>query len=139
MPAPGETHATILVVDDNVILAQGFARALTLAGYKVVVAHSADVALREAQTHHPDAIILDFQMPFVNGVGFLYRMRALESLQHTPVLVITGASLSEEVRDSLRELSADVRFKPIGIADLVAATRSLTPGVALVKQPTASS
>jgi two-component system alkaline phosphatase synthesis response regulator PhoP len=99
--------------------------ALQNAGYDVHVAHSADVALSEALAHHPDAIILDFQMPFVNGVGFLYRLRANQTLARTPVLVVTGQSLSEEVRAELRELHAQIRLKPIGSAELVAATASL--------------
>lgn len=119
--------ATILVIDDNVDLADVFARALTRAGYEVLVAHSAEVALREAQNHHPDAIILDFQMPLVNGVGFLYRLREHDAMHHTPVLVVTGASLNNEVRMALHDLDARVRFKPIGIAELVAETRSLLP------------
>lgn len=113
------------MIDDNVALADGFARVLTLAGYEVVVAHSADVALREAQNHQPDAIILDFQMPFVNGVGFLYRLREHDALHSTPVLVVTGASLDDEARMALHDLDAKIRFKPIGGADLVAETRSL--------------
>jgi DNA-binding response OmpR family regulator len=53
--------ATILVIDDHVALAQGFAQALTGAGCRALVAHTTDVALREAQLHQPEAIILDFQ------------------------------------------------------------------------------
>ena len=98
------------------------------AGFEVHVAHNADVALNEARNHHPDGIILDFQMPFVNGVGFLYRLRAQEALSRTPVLVITGQSLNDEVRSELRELNANLLLKPIDIVDLVAGTRSLLEG-----------
>jgi len=124
MSSPNDA-ATILVIDDHVALAQGFAQALTGAGYKALVAHTADIALREAQLHQPEAIILDFQMPFINGAGFLYRLRANEDLRRTPVLVITGQTLTDEVRAELRELGAQVRTKPLGLADLLTETRAL--------------
>ncbi len=119
------TPATILVIDDHIALAQGFARALTLAGFSVVVAYDATSALDQAHRHHPDGIILDFKMPFVNGSGFLYRLRASEALRHTPVLVVTGQSLTPEVGKELSELDASVLMKPISVTDLVARTRSL--------------
>jgi DNA-binding response OmpR family regulator len=117
--------ARILVIDDHVALAEGFARALRLAGFDVQVAHGAETALQQAQAQQPDAIILDFQMPFVNGAGFLYRLRADSLLRRTPVLVVTGQTLTAEIRDELRELDASVRAKPLGLTDLVAAARSL--------------
>jgi DNA-binding response OmpR family regulator len=115
----------ILVIDDHVALAEGFARALRLAGFDVQVAHGAEAALQLAQAQQPDAIILDFQMPYVNGAGFLYRLRAHRVLRRTPVLVVTGQTLTAEIRDELRELDASVRSKPLGLTDLVAAARSL--------------
>jgi DNA-binding response OmpR family regulator len=120
--------ATILVVDDHVALADAFGRALTLAGYQVSVAHSADLALREAEARPPSAIILDFQMPFINGAGFLYRLRSNPALQHTPVLIVTGQTLPDDVLLELRALDADVRVKPIGIAELVSLATSLVQG-----------
>ena len=117
--------ATILVVDDHVALAQGFAQAPTGAGYRVLVAYTADIALRAAQLHRPDAIILDFQMPLINGVGLLYRLRADDGLRGTPVLVITGQTLTDEVRAELRELDARVRVKPVGLTDLLTETTAL--------------
>ena len=117
--------ARILVIDDHVALAEGFARALRLAGFDVQVAHGAEAALQQAQAQQPDAIILDFQMPYVNGAGFLYRLRADNLLRRTPVLVVTGQTLTAEIREQLRELDAAVRSKPLGLSDLVAEARSL--------------
>ena len=116
---------TILVIDDHVALAQGFAQVLTAAGYTSLVAFEAEVAFREARLHRPDAIILDFQMPMVNGVGFLYRLRAEEGLSRTPVLVITGHELTEEVQSELRQLGASIRLKPVAMSDLLSETAAL--------------
>ena len=117
------TH--VLIIDDNVNLARGFATALGCAGFNVSVAHTADEGLRLAAEGRPQAILLDFRMPFVNGVGFLYRLRKLPALRETPVMVITGASVDEETRKDLRNLHAGLRFKPLGLKDLVELTQTL--------------
>ena len=110
---------TVLIIDDNVNLARGFAVGLANAGYVVEVAHSAHDGLALAASAHPQLIILDFQMPFVNGVGFLYRLRELPTLHGTAVMVITGVCVTDEVLDEFRELHAELRFKPIGLAALL--------------------
>lgn len=115
----------ILIIDDNVSLARGFAIALGHQGYDVVVAHTADDGLNLAAEHQPDAILVDFRMPFVNGVGFLYRLRRLQPLRDVPVMVITGASVTEETRKDLQDLHAALRFKPLTLQDLLEGTRAL--------------
>jgi DNA-binding response OmpR family regulator len=117
---------TVLIVDDDVVLARAFVRALVGEGYKASAVHSADEALRVLQAGPPDAIILDFRMPLINGVGFLYRLRSHATYQNIPVMVVTGESfLSDEVKAELKELGADLRVKPLGLADFVSATRAL--------------
>jgi len=115
MPSP-----TILVVDDNVNLARGFAMVLTGVGYTAHMAHTAEDGLSMALAHRPDAIILDFDMPFVNGVGLLYRLRALPAIAHTPVLIVTGAAVTDEMFADLTDLGATIRFKPLGVSALLA-------------------
>jgi two-component system chemotaxis response regulator CheY len=118
--------ASILIVDDDVVLARAFSLALQGAGYRPRPAHSAEEALRQLASAPPDAIILDFRMPLINGVGFLYRLRSQPQYEHTPVLVVTGETwLTEEVREELRGLGAEVRLKPIGLDDLLEWTREL--------------
>lgn len=116
---------TILIIDDNVVLARAFARVLAGAGYRVHTWHSAEDGLRQAKTEHPDGIILDLQMPFVNGVGFLYRLRADPALRDTPVMVVTGMPVSEQRAEELAELGAVVRLKPLGLETLIAETQAL--------------
>jgi DNA-binding response OmpR family regulator len=115
----------VLIIDDNINLARGFALALGRAGYDVSVAHTAEDGLRLAAERPPDAILLDFRMPFVNGVGFLYRLRELPGLRDVPVMVITGASVDDETLADLHDLHASLRFKPVALTELVEDTRSL--------------
>ena len=126
---------TILIVDDNINLALGFAKALTNAGYTAHAAHTAEDGLRLARVEHPDGIILDMGMPFINGLGFLYRLRALPAHDQTPVMVVTGASLNEETRAELNELRAVIKFKPLGLEQLLAETRTMLAADSDVRQP----
>ena len=120
-----KSDARVLIIDDNVNLARGFAMALGRAGYDVCLAHTADDGLKLAGEHPPDAILLDFRMPFVNGVGFLYRLRELPGLHEVPVMVITGETVNQETLADLHDLNASLRFKPLPLSQLLEETRAL--------------
>ena len=85
---------TVLVIDDQATITRAFALALESAGYVAHTAHTAEDGLRLAESELPAAIILDMRMPFINGTGFLYRLRALPQHQDTPVMLVTGAPVS---------------------------------------------
>jgi DNA-binding response OmpR family regulator len=89
------------------------------------MAHTAEDGLRLAQSEQPSAIILDLRMPFINGTGFLYRLREYPQHSDTPVMVVTGESVNEEMRTDLAELRAVLRFKPLGMAQLLAEVGAL--------------
>jgi len=123
-PAAAVRSGRLLIVDDDDATTETFARILTLEGYEVRTAASAESGLREIESGYPDAVILDLRMPFINGLGLLYRLR--ESHRLTPVVVVTGDQcLDDSVIDELRGLGADVRFKPLWLEDLVDVARSL--------------
>jgi two-component system, OmpR family, phosphate regulon response regulator PhoB len=116
---------TVLVVDDDVSLARLVGLALVRAGYVVHIAHTAEDGLRLAQSEHPAAIIVDLRMPFINGTGFLYRLRASPQHRDTPVLVVTGESASDEMRADMAALRAVLRFKPLGMSELITEVSAL--------------
>jgi len=116
----------LLIVDDDLSTTQTFAQILTLEGYDVRTAATAESGLHEIETAQPDAIILDLRMPFINGLGLLYRLRAGEPHRRTPVVIVTGDQcLDDAVIRELHDLGAEVRFKPLWLEDLVDVARSL--------------
>ena len=118
----------LLIVDDDGATTQTFARILTLEGYDVRTATTAEVALCENDSWRPDAIILDLWMPFINGLGFLYRLRGREDRRDTPVVMVTGDQcLEDTIIDEIHELGAEVYFKPLWLEDLVTVVRKLVP------------
>ena len=122
----GRTTSKILIVDDDDGVTQTFARMLRLEGYQVRTAVSAERGLIEVEQSHPDAIILDLRMPLVDGLGFLRRLRARDDHRDTPVAIVTGDYfLDDAVSTELRELGAELRFKPLWLEDLVGLARNL--------------
>ena len=128
MPAvtndPG--HSTILIVDDDEGVTQTFARMLKLEGFQVRTAINAESGLKVANESQPNAIILDLRMPLVDGLGFLSRLRAQIDQRATPVAIVTGDYFLEDaVANELRELGAELRFKPLWLEDLVGLAHNL--------------
>jgi CheY-like chemotaxis protein len=123
--APAKQAPTILVVDDDRTVTETFAAALERGGFNVRTATSAEAGLVEASTHHADAIILDLRMPLINGLGFLYRLRAWDEHRHTPVAIVTGAVVDDATVAELTDLGAELRFKPLWVDDVVQLARQL--------------
>jgi two-component system, OmpR family, response regulator PrrA len=119
-------NSTILIVDDDEGVTQTFARMLKLEGFHVCTAMNAETGLRVATESQPNAIILDLRMPLIDGLGFLRRLRAQVNQRLTPVAIVTGDYfLDDAVADELRELGAELRFKPLWLEDLVGLARNL--------------
>jgi two-component system, OmpR family, response regulator PrrA len=130
VPVPSLTvepaTATILIVDDDEGVTQTFARMLRLEGFEVCTAVNPEVGLRVAHEAHPNAIILDLRMPLLDGVGFLRRLRAFKEHRDTPVAIVTGDYLLDDaVSNEVRELRAELRYKPLWLEDLVGLARDL--------------
>ena len=119
-------NSTILIVDDDEGVTQTFARMLKLEGFQVRTAINAESGLKVANESQPNAIILDLRMPLVDGLGFLRRLRSQSDQRSTPVAIVTGDYfLDDSVADELRELGAELRFKPLWLEDLVGLAHNL--------------
>lgn len=116
----------VLIVDDDGATTDTFARVLVLEGYEVRTARDAETGLRQNDSWQPDAIVLDLRMPFINGVGFLYRLRARREHSTTPVVIVTGDQCLEGATIAeIESLGAEVHYKPLWLEDLVALVRRL--------------
>lgn len=126
MAAAAAAAARILIVDDDETVLHTFSKALTLEGFDVRVAQSPLTGLQELEESRPDAILLDLRMPFVNGIGFLYRLRANAAYRDIPVAIITGDScIADSAMQEMHDLDAELVFKPIWIDEVVSVTRGL--------------
>jgi DNA-binding response OmpR family regulator len=116
----------VLIVDDDPGVVATFARMLRLEGYDVHTALDAETALREMNTFHPDAVLLDLRLPSMDGVTFLRKLRAQEGQRHTPVAVVTADHFVDDAtRHELKDLESDLYLKPLWLDDLIAITARL--------------
>ncbi len=104
--------ATILVVDDERNILTSVSRALDLEGYDVEVAGSAEIALEKIERQAFDAILLDVQLPGIDGLQLLDRLR--EQSPALPVIMMSGHGTIELAMEAVRRGADDFIEKPIG-------------------------
>lgn len=95
----------VLVVDDNSILLRT-AKEMLDEQYQVSIAVSAEQAFKSISRNMPDIILLDYEMPFVNGIEVLKQLRNNENTKNIPVIFFTGSS-DREVVEKLVGLKPD--------------------------------
>ena len=113
--------ATVLVVDDERNILTSVSRALGLEGYDVEVAGSAEVALRKLGKQSFDAILLDVQLPGIDGLAMLDELGKLEIA--APVIMMSGHATIEVAMEATRRGADDFIEKPIGHDRLVLALK----------------
>jgi CheY-like chemotaxis protein len=117
--------ATVLVVDDDEGVRELVQRFLTNAGYKVAAAEDAIVAGHLIVGSAPDLIVLDVNMPYMDGFEFAAAMKADASLPFIPIIFLTAR---EEGYDRAMELGAVGYInKPVDAHALVSMVRQHLP------------
>jgi DNA-binding response OmpR family regulator len=94
---PLPTGATVLVVDDDGHLRELLRIELEAAGYAVRIAANGALGVEEAQRARPDVIVLDANMPVLDGFGALAKLRAQRRTRDIPVLMLTTRSHQGDV------------------------------------------
>lgn len=113
-PPAGE--AKILVIDDDVGIVNLMTNILTTRGYGVATAGSGREGLDAIERHRPDLVLLDVQMPGLNGFEVLTRIR--EQRADLPVIMVTAYGSEDVAADALRLGADDYLAKPIRIRNL---------------------
>jgi two-component system response regulator ResD len=114
-----ESNGTVLVVDDEPTIVEIVARYIERAGYETYQAADGPEALRLAELHRPDLVVLDVMLPGLDGIEV---MRRLHERPGKPVAVILLTARGEESDRlvGLRHGADDYVVKPFSPAELVA-------------------
>jgi CheY-like chemotaxis protein len=115
----------ILIVDDDVAFAQSLQEELQQLGYVAVTAANGRDALRMAGDRPPRLILLDLDMPIMNGWQFLERRRVDRKLAAIPVVVVSA--IPRAARGGQRDDVAATLEKPLDPQQLVASLDLLLP------------
>jgi len=104
----------ILIADDRPSSRELLRTVLQRAGYAVIEAGDGEEALEQAQNGRPDLILLDLQMPKLDGYGVLARLRSDERFRTLPVLALTASAMSGDREKILAAGFTDYLSKPAG-------------------------
>jgi CheY-like chemotaxis protein len=107
-----QVRPTVLVVDDDEFQHKMVARILETENCRLVFVASGAEALKILGTVQPDLILMDVQMPGMDGIETTRRLKAVPRLAKVPVVMITGQSAGTVVVDSLKAGAADFVVKP---------------------------
>ena len=113
----------ILVVDDEVVLAEMMAMALRYEGWDITTAGDGSTALAAARDTRPDAVVLDVMLPDMSGLDVLGKLR-----DHDPELPVILLTAKDAVEDRIAGLSAggdDYVTKPFSLEEVVLRLRAL--------------
>ncbi len=127
LPVPAYGHhelMRILIAEDDSILADGLSRSLRYEGYAVDVVNDGSSADSALQLQSFDLLILDLDLPALNGLSVLRMLRQRQS--NLPVLILTAADTIEQRVRGLDLGADDYMAKPFALSELEARVRALT-------------
>jgi len=90
------TGRRVLVVEDNPRNLKLVRDVLTYAGYDVIGATTGEEGVRLAEQAHPDLILMDLQLPGIDGAEALRLIRDSEGAAHVPVIAVTAFAMNDD-------------------------------------------
>jgi len=127
----------ILVVEDDVDIAQLISFNLERAGYQVGMSHDGREGLDKIFTEQPDLVVLDLMLPGMDGYGILREMQRDPRTHRTPVLMLTAKSQTEDRIRGLEMGADDYLTKPFSPKELLLRVQAIikrnrsTPGAVI--------
>lgn len=125
-PLPEESMPTgpkILVVDDDVPLGKFLSRELKRRGFCVEMRHDGEAARDDIQASNYDLVILDLNLPKIDGMAVLKQVRLSDP--QLPILVLTARNHTQDLVLALEQGADDCLIKPFSFLELLARVRGL--------------
>jgi two-component system cell cycle response regulator DivK len=121
---PGELILLVEDNDNNRLLVRDVLQA---SGYRVVEATSAEDGLRMAAEQQPALILMDIQLPGMNGIEALQRLRADPGTRGIPVIAVTASAMTQDRRQIMAAGFDGYQPKPISVKGFLQAVREILP------------
>jgi signal transduction histidine kinase/ActR/RegA family two-component response regulator len=118
--SPARVHGLILLVEDNEANIEALSDYLKFRGYTLVIASNGMEALVKAEEHHPDLILMDVQMPVMDGLEATRRLRADPRFVSTPIIALTALAMTGDRERCLQAGANDYMSKPVSPKALAA-------------------
>ncbi len=111
--------ASLLLVDDDPVLCEVLARALSRRGFAVNVAHSVDDALRAVEADPPEYAVIDLKLPGQSGLKLISRLKAAD--ENTRIVMLTGHASIETAIEAIKLGAIYYLPKPANANEILAA------------------
>lgn len=119
------SDATVLVVEDDADIREVQEYNLQREGYDVLTAGDGDEALETVRERRPDLVLLDLMLPGMDGVEVCREMRASESTESIPVIMVTAKDTESDVVLGLGVGADDYLTKPFSPRELLARVKAV--------------
>jgi len=138
LPAPAESAAVaplVLIAEDNPINQKLVVSMLRSRGYRTVLAGNGQEAIEQAQATRPDLILMDVQMPVMDGLEAMRRLRADPAFAKLPIIALTALAMPGD-RELVLSAGADVYMtKPFTARQLLDTLAASLEGQAAATKP----
>ena len=115
----------ILIVEDNEKNRKLVRDVLQFRGYQTLEAETAEEGIRLAQESRPALILMDIQLPGMNGIEALGRLRADPRTKKIPVIAVTASAMTHDRQKIMAAGFDGYQSKPINVKEFVAAVREM--------------
>ena len=118
----------ILVVEDNEENRDSLKRRLERRGFEVLVAEDGEKGIDAATAEKPDLVLMDMNMPILDGWEATRRIKALPDLAATPVIALTAHAMTGDRERAIEAGCVDYHTKPIDFPKLLSQLESILSG-----------
>ena len=116
---PKEHMATILLVEDHQEIWDFLSRRLKRRGYEVVIAQDGQEGLDKARSDRPDLMLLDMNLPVMDGWTVTQTLKGDEATKHIPIIALTAHAMAGDREKALAAGCDDYHAKPIDFSQLL--------------------
>jgi two-component system cell cycle response regulator DivK len=106
---------TILVIEDNEINMKLIRAFLEIGKYRILEARDAETGLRLAREKHPDLILMDIQLPGIDGLSAGQFIKTDPDLKKIPIIAVTGHSMQQDKDEAMNIGFAGYIVKPFSV------------------------
>ncbi len=118
----------ILIVEDNEKNRKLMRDVLRVKGYQTVEAETAEEGIRLAQEAGPGLILMDLQLPAMNGIEALGHLRSDPRTEAIPVIAVTASAMTQDRQQIMAAGFDGYQTKPISVKEFLAVVRQVLDG-----------
>ena len=109
----------VLIVEDNETNRKLLRDVLQFKGYRTIETETGEDGVTLAMQHKPDLILMDYQLPGIDGIEAFHRIRNSSDTAHIPIVAVTASAMPEEAK-KMKEAGFDgFLTKPINVKGFV--------------------